>query len=260
MPEPQRDYYDQWYKAGLALKESAHHALLYDHILCRIPADASRILDAGCGDGAIVDRLPRRECTVGIDFSLEALRRVRSVVACSSIEALCFPDHSFDLVIATEVLEHLTARGVELAARELARVSSRHAIISVPNRERLRFSRSTCPACASSLNAHGHMQRFDPQRLASLLPRFEMCEVLEVGADRLDFPAWLIKLRRLFGGEHPLAGGRTCLVCGYVAPEARRSSSADRSRRRKQSLAFLARSRPSWLVAVYVKTDGARGD
>ena len=59
----------------VALKKLAHHAVLYDYVLSRIPADASRILDAGCGDGAIVDRPPRRECTVGIDFSLEALRR-----------------------------------------------------------------------------------------------------------------------------------------------------------------------------------------
>lgn len=75
MAEPQRDHYDQWYKAGLVLKESAHHAVLYDYVLSRIPEDASRILGAGCGDGAILDRLPRRECAVGIDFSLEALRR-----------------------------------------------------------------------------------------------------------------------------------------------------------------------------------------
>ena len=60
MSTSDQTYYDDWYDACLALKESAHHALLHDFVLSRVPAEAGCILDVGCGDGALTDRLPRR--------------------------------------------------------------------------------------------------------------------------------------------------------------------------------------------------------
>jgi SAM-dependent methyltransferase len=251
MVKPQRDYYDKWFAAGLDLKHSSHHAVLYETVLSRIPPDASCVLDAGCGDGAVLDRLPDRHRAVGIDFSLEALRRVHSRVACASIGALCFANGAFDCVICTEVLEHLPHDVLSHATLEIARVSRRHCIISVPNRERLQFGRRTCPACRSSLHAHGHLQRFDPDRLASLLPGFSMQEVHAVGPGSLDFPPWLIKLRRMLAGEPMLDGGRECAVCGHRAGAVRTVQHDARAGRARRAAAFLARRRPNWLVAVY---------
>lgn len=246
-----RTYYDTWYDAGLVLKASAHHAVLYQSVLSRVPPDARAILDAGCGDGAVLDRLPRRDLTVGIDFSLAGLRRVHAPAACASIDAMCFADHAFDLVIATEVLEHLPQHTLARAVREIARVARRHIIISVPNREPLRHARRTCPACGSSLHAHGHVQCFDPDRLATLIPGFHMHEVAEVGPPRVVLPDWIVGLKRVLTGELAWPPGRTCPICGYVADARTAPDVPRRLPAWRRAVSTVATKRPTWLVATY---------
>jgi SAM-dependent methyltransferase len=92
-----------------------------------------RFLDAGCGDGrylAALASLPARpRQVVGTDISESILRtageaaRARGVeveLVRANVEALPFPSASFDVVLCTQVLEHLLdpLRGV----RELRRV------------------------------------------------------------------------------------------------------------------------------------------
>ncbi len=248
-----RAYYDQVFDSGLNLKESLRHATRHEFVLSRIPDDAASILDAGCGDGGLFDRLPRRDLTVGVDFSVAALRQARGVVACARLDALCFPDASFDLVLATEVLEHLRSDELHRAVRELSRVARRYCIVSVPNRERLSVARVTCPECATAFHAWGHLRSFDPHRLEGLIPGFSVRTVDEVGVTRLEFPMWMIRLRRLRSGEPSLPDGRACPFCGFVRSGAVRLSSLGETPTRR-ALSFLARKRPSWLVATYERT------
>lgn len=95
------------------------------------PSKRYRILDAGCGEGFIsmllVKKFPNAIVT-GIDQSQEALemaRRVHQIVRYrqGSIYRMPFRNHSFDLVICTEVLEHLESP--YFALKELNRVVKR---------------------------------------------------------------------------------------------------------------------------------------
>jgi SAM-dependent methyltransferase len=98
-----------------------------------------RVLDAGCGEGIVAAwlsvALPDAEIT-GVDARPEAIaeasRRTPSLRAeIGDLYALPFGDGEFDLVLAIEVLEHLDRP--RAALRELARVSARSLILTVPH-------------------------------------------------------------------------------------------------------------------------------
>ncbi len=106
----------------------------------------STILDAGCAEGFVSQRLleewPGAQ-VVGIDVDIGALtrgQRLNPVTRFGSgdITSLPFKDKSFDLVICTEVLEHLPHP--ESALSELQRMTRRYCLLSVPHEPFFRLS------------------------------------------------------------------------------------------------------------------------
>jgi SAM-dependent methyltransferase len=103
--------------------------------------DVNCLLDAGCGEGFTADYLLRESQLplniIGSDISLAALQWARAnqpaalKTAVADIHHLPYADNSFPLVICLEVLEHIPDSAVGL--RELARVSSRYLLVSVPH-------------------------------------------------------------------------------------------------------------------------------
>lgn len=92
---------------------------------------AATILFIGIGDGMVPDFLkkdPRYQVTT---FDFDA-RLAPDVVG--DIRALPFPDRSFDLVCAFEVLEHIPFDDAKGALAEIARVA-RTAAVSLPHRQ-----------------------------------------------------------------------------------------------------------------------------
>jgi len=83
-----------------------------------------RILDLGCGTGAMSARMARFGSVVSADFSPLALgftrRRHLSRLCAADAMRLPFRAASFDLVVALDILEHLSDD--QAAAREIARV------------------------------------------------------------------------------------------------------------------------------------------
>jgi SAM-dependent methyltransferase len=84
-----------------------------------------RVLDAGCGTGRNLQDYRRLGQTSGIEPDASAVefchRRGLGEVVQAGVEALPFEDGSFDIVFATDVLEHVDDDAGAL--RELARVS-----------------------------------------------------------------------------------------------------------------------------------------
>jgi 2-polyprenyl-3-methyl-5-hydroxy-6-metoxy-1,4-benzoquinol methylase len=91
---------------------------------------ASRVLDAGCGEGVLVEEYRGRLAIEGIDPNYES-----PLVRRGSLLSLPHAAGSFDCVLCLDVLEHLPYADQPVALGELARVlrPDGEALVSVPN-------------------------------------------------------------------------------------------------------------------------------
>ena len=106
-------------------------------IMAEMVPVGSRVLDLGCGDGAILDYLQQmRGCTgYGIEIDdanvLACVKRGVNVIQLNLDEGLSlFDDASFDVVLQKDTLQHL--RNAEVMLRETVRVG-RIGIVAFPN-------------------------------------------------------------------------------------------------------------------------------
>jgi methionine biosynthesis protein MetW len=106
-------------------------------VIARLVPPGSRVLDLGCGDGALLEMLQRdRGCSgygVEIDDAnvLACVKRGVNVVQLNLDEGLdMFEDNSFDVVLQVDTLQHL--RNAETMLAETARVG-RIGIVAFPN-------------------------------------------------------------------------------------------------------------------------------
>lgn len=101
--------------------------------------NVNSILDAGCGEGFTLEYLRIRnigKTYEGIDFLKKAVEIGNKVhpkikLKKASIYELPYKDNNFDLVLSTEVLEHL--EDPKKALKEIFRVSKKYVVLSVPN-------------------------------------------------------------------------------------------------------------------------------
>ena len=105
--------------------------------IARLVPEGSRVLDLGCGDGALLDYLQKnRQCTgYGVeidDHNIQAcIQRGVNVIQLNLDEGLAmFADQSFDVVLQIDTLQHL--RNAEVMLRETVRVG-RTGILAFPN-------------------------------------------------------------------------------------------------------------------------------
>lgn len=105
--------------------------------LAQLVPEGARVLDLGCGDGAMLAHLQRtRGCSgYGIEINdanvLACVRRGVNVIQLNLDEGLSlFEDASFDVVLQIDTLQHL--RNAEVMLRETVRVG-RFGVVAFPN-------------------------------------------------------------------------------------------------------------------------------
>jgi 2-polyprenyl-3-methyl-5-hydroxy-6-metoxy-1,4-benzoquinol methylase len=164
--------------------------------LFRRAAPAS-VLDVGCGEGVLTARWASELDTgrvVGIDLEDAKLRAEWATRQRPNLEfrtlvpgKLDFADDEFELVAATEVLEHVP--DPEQTVSEMARVAGRHVLASVPREPLWRGLNVARGAYLRDLgNTPGHVNHWSKRQFVSLLARHG-----EVQEARSPFP-WTMLL------------------------------------------------------------------
>ena len=107
------------------------------HAIAELVPRGSRVLDLGCGDGALLAHLQQHKGCTGYGVELDdtnvhaCVQRGVNVLQLNLDQGLTlFGDHSFDVVLQIDTLQHL--RNAETMLRETARVG-RTGIVAFPN-------------------------------------------------------------------------------------------------------------------------------
>jgi ubiquinone/menaquinone biosynthesis C-methylase UbiE len=129
------------------------------------PQPGMRVLDAGCGRGEVLLACARRgAAVVGIDYSEAAVELSRETLAgvpgaevvSGSVEALPWPDASFDRALFGDVIEHLDPAQAKRALSELHRVLRPGGLLLIHTSPNRLFLSLTWPVARRFLRALGH--------------------------------------------------------------------------------------------------------
>ena len=148
-------------------------------------AHEAKILDAGCGDGYLLQRLrqhlrTRSSLLYGCDFSIARMAEARlradeARVAVANLKALPFSSNRFDLVMCTDVLEHVVEP--KQAVHELARTVKPGGLLllAIPHEGWWQVCRALL--LRFPLRVSGHINDLSPAWIGSVLPDWEAVKV-----------------------------------------------------------------------------------
>ncbi len=149
--------------------------------LVRIAEKRSRgraLLNIGCGNGHLEQAAQKRGWQViSVDPDPGSVERIKSMgidARCGLIHALPIDSASLDVVVCSEVFEHLFLDYLETGLKEIRRVLKDGGILigTVPYREDLAQNEVFCPDCHKTFHRWGHHQSFDESKMRSVLGKY----------------------------------------------------------------------------------------
>ena len=206
-------YYEQEVIWNRPLKDAETERI--EMTINSIPSGVSSILDVGCGDGRITNRLASSyPQVVGVDISKEALKHVQTKVIRASAEHLPFKNRSFDLVLTTELLEHLPEVTYRKALGEIKRIAKHWILMGVPWREQLTVAQARCIRCGTVFHVNYHHRSFNASQLKKLFaPEFKLVEIKLTGGERAYYVPLLLWIKRHIGGIWTRTPTTVCPIC-----------------------------------------------
>lgn len=143
---------------------------ILEDIKKNITHDIESILDVGCGNGLITNRLPENIRVVGVDWSEVALKYVKRDKHKCDITKLPYADDEFDIVMANDVIEHLAEDDKTAVLNEITRVAKKKIILTIPIEERYCNQKTTCLMCGHSYHINLHKATYNIYHAMHLLP------------------------------------------------------------------------------------------
>lgn len=254
MNEP--DFYTEYYEKlhSVQRKLTTKEENRIKNTIDTIPENVESLLEVGCGDGRIINRLKGKyEKICGLDISKKALDYVETPKVQGTLENLPFADKSFDIVICCEVLEHLPYTIYKKAVKEIERVSKEYILISVPNDENLELEMITCPKCGCSSHIWRHLRSFNKEKLEDLFKDFGIHKTKTQLFEQFMFVETFFKIKRFLGINQRFPQTAICPQCGY-SPKYK-SRSVDLKKENK-GISLLKKVLPlkkagGWIIVLY---------
>lgn len=179
---PEGNFYDKYNSKNIIEKTIMKN--FFNNIHNAIDSlEFSSLLDVGCGEGYVTEFIFQiKQCRgiEGIDISPrvieEAALRIPAVkFSVGSALSIDRPDGSYEIVVASEVLEHLPEP--EKALKEIFRVTSKYALISVPNEPIWRICNMARGKYIGDFgNTPGHIQHWSRSQFIKLLSQYGLIE------------------------------------------------------------------------------------
>jgi SAM-dependent methyltransferase len=149
----------------------------YEYIALQI-ASKKRVLNIGVGRGGLETILLTKGAVVScLDPSEKSIASLRKQLALGDqaqvgySQAIPFAEGQFDVVVMSEILEHLSDEVLCATLSEVSRVLAigGRFIGTVPADENLSSSQVMCPHCGELFHRWGHIQAFSRSRLTQIL-------------------------------------------------------------------------------------------
>ena len=232
-----------------------------------IPNDVKSIADVGCGNGVFVNYLSQLRPDIditGVDRSNTALKYVKVKKQNAEIQQLPFNNKSFDCVSCLEVIEHLPQTIYHTSLAELARVSKKYIIISVPFNEKLEHSYNKCPGCKSIFNYELHLRNYSEDGMGNLLKEFgfECINLQKLG--RIENYIGHYLFRKIFYPKQILRwNSPICPICGFSKKTQEHHITAKTNSNKRSLVSYFTvipklfwpkKARPYWIMGLYKKT------
>lgn len=171
-------YYEDFDWAEMPGEKILEKANLF---LSLIPEDVKTILDLGCGNGIITNHLASKFDMTGADRSASALKMVKTKKVQCNCNDLPFTEASFDLVLSSEMLEHLEDTVYQETISEIKRVAKKYVLISVPNNEQIKRDLIKCTNCGHIYNMNYHQRSLNINILANAFGGYKLVKATTGG-------------------------------------------------------------------------------
>lgn len=133
------------FEKGFYLKRKMELQILQKMVKMAKPDSKKKIADIGCGEGFLIKEIPVGEKIIGIEISTTALRRAKKIVGFKKnvfliqgdAQKLPIPDNYFDIILCSEMLEHVP--DTQIVLKEFNRILTKSGllIVSIPNEKQV---------------------------------------------------------------------------------------------------------------------------
>jgi len=167
------DYFQNNVEGDAAFNADVRYQYLANAVLL-----GESVLNIGVGKGGLEKILMRKGVDVScLDPSEESIQRLKTNLSLGEkarlgySQAIPFEDKKFDVVVMSEVLEHLEDVVLDQTMHEVSRVLKvgGRFIGTVPADENLQENVAVCPDCGKVFHRWGHVQSFSRERLQEKL-------------------------------------------------------------------------------------------
>lgn len=167
------DYYAGW-EDPAAVHENRR---LHEVILSQAPGSIQRVLDVGCGAAWVAAHFKSKGVqvysmdisTINPERALESYPFEGHIGVVADVFSLPFQEGSFDLIIASEIIEHVPDPAAFLGQLLPALAPGGVLVVTTPHDEKLAYS--LCVHCNRKTPHHGHLHSFTAESIRSLLPK-----------------------------------------------------------------------------------------